>query len=101
MMILSIIVAISSNLVIGKDNTLIWHMPADMKYFKDKTSGHCVITGRKNYESIPEYKKSHPTDDHFVPLLFALGAGKGYNRVTYPVDGMEFGTLARTCIQLD
>lgn len=66
MMILSIIVAISSNLVIGKDNTLIWHMPADMKYFKDKTSGHCVITGRKNYESIPEKFRPLPNRTNIV-----------------------------------
>ena len=53
-MILSIIVAVSENNVIGKDNKLIWHLPADMKFFKDKTSGHFIITGRKNYDSIPE-----------------------------------------------
>jgi len=51
---LSIIVAVAKNNVIGKNNTLIWHLPADMKFFKEKTSGHCIITGRKNYESIPE-----------------------------------------------
>lgn len=50
---LSLIVAVSENQVIGKDNDLVWHLPADMKYFKEKTSGHCIITGRKNYESIP------------------------------------------------
>ncbi|HEX7414470.1 MAG TPA: dihydrofolate reductase [Bacteroidia bacterium] len=53
MMTLSIIVAVSENDVIGKDNSLVWHLPADMKFFKDKTSGHAIITGRKNYESIP------------------------------------------------
>lgn len=51
---LSIIVAASDNNIIGKDNALIWHLPADMQYFKETTMGHCVITGRKNYESIPE-----------------------------------------------
>lgn len=65
-MILSIIVATSANLVIGKDNTLIWHMPADMKYFKEKTSGHCVITGRKNYESIPEKFRPLPNRTNIV-----------------------------------
>jgi dihydrofolate reductase len=50
---ISIIVAVDENNVIGKDNALIWHLPADMKFFKDKTIGHCIITGRKNYESIP------------------------------------------------
>ena len=51
---LSIIVAVAENRVIGKDNKLVWHLPDDMKYFKEKTKGHCIITGRKNYESIPE-----------------------------------------------
>lgn len=51
---ISIIVAVSKNNVIGKDNQLIWHLPADMKFFKEKTIGHIIITGRKNYESIPE-----------------------------------------------
>ena len=53
-MIISIIVAADENNVIGKDNALIWHLPADMKFFKEKTVGHHVLMGRKNYESIPE-----------------------------------------------
>ena len=53
-MIISIIVAASSNYVIGKNNQLPWHLPGDIKYFREKTMGHCVIMGRKNYESIPE-----------------------------------------------
>jgi dihydrofolate reductase len=53
-MILSIIVAAAENHVIGKDNDLVWDLPTDMKFFKEKTKGHPVITGRKNYESIPE-----------------------------------------------
>lgn len=51
-MSLSLIVAVSSNNVIGKDNDLIWRLPNDLKYFKRITSGHCIIMGRKNYESI-------------------------------------------------
>ena len=53
-MLISIIAAASENNVIGKDNDLIWHLPDDMAFFKEKTSGHCVLMGRKNYESIPE-----------------------------------------------
>lgn len=53
-MIVSLIVAKAKNNAIGKDNNLLWHLPADMKFFKETTLGHCVITGRKNYESIPE-----------------------------------------------
>jgi len=51
-MIVSQIVAISENNVIGKDNTLLWHLPNDLKYFKSKTSLHCVIMGRRTYQSI-------------------------------------------------
>ena len=50
---ISLIVAVAENGVIGKDNGLPWHLPADMKYFRDTTMGHCVIMGRKNYDSIP------------------------------------------------
>lgn len=43
-----------SNGAIGKDNKLLWHLPLDMSFFKNTTLGHTIITGRKNYESIPE-----------------------------------------------
>lgn len=63
---ISIIVAVANNNVIGKDNTLIWHLPADMKFFKEKTTGHCIITGRKNYESIPEKFRPLPNRTNIV-----------------------------------
>lgn len=63
---ISFIVAVSENNVIGKDNKLIWHLPADMKFFKDKTTGHCIITGRKNYESIPEKFRPLPNRINIV-----------------------------------
>lgn len=47
-----LIAALSENRVIGKDNKLIWHIPDDLKHFKEKTSGHPVIMGRKTFESI-------------------------------------------------
>lgn len=50
---LSIIVAVAENNVIGKDNDLIWRLPADLKYFKKTTLGHPVIMGRKTFESFP------------------------------------------------
>lgn len=49
---LSIIVAVSSNHVIGLRNRLPWHLPADLKYFKKITTGHAVIMGRKTFESM-------------------------------------------------
>lgn len=51
-MIISIIVAVAENNVIGYDNKLIWHLPADLKFFKSITTGHHIIMGRKTYESI-------------------------------------------------
>ncbi|WP_436515875.1 dihydrofolate reductase [Ekhidna sp. To15] len=52
-MIISMIAAMGSNRVIGKDNDIPWHLPDDFKYFKDTTKGHHVIMGRKNWESLP------------------------------------------------
>jgi len=50
-MIVSHIVAVSRNRVIGKNNGLPWNMPSDAQYFHDVTMGHPVIMGRKNYEA--------------------------------------------------
>ncbi len=49
---LSIIVAIANQNVIGKDNKLIWHLPEDLKRFKRLTTGHTIIMGRKTFESL-------------------------------------------------
>lgn len=49
---ISLIVAVSSNHVIGKDNTLPWHLPEDLKRFRALTTGHHIIMGRKTYESL-------------------------------------------------
>lgn len=49
---ISIIVALAKNLVIGKDNQIPWHIPADLQYFKRITLGKPMIMGRKNFESI-------------------------------------------------
>lgn len=49
---LSIIVAKASNNIIGKDNSLIWHIPEDLKRFKALTTGHTIIMGRKTFESL-------------------------------------------------
>jgi dihydrofolate reductase len=51
-MIISAIVAVSNNLAIGIDNDLPWHMPADLKFFKETTKGHHILMGRKSFDSI-------------------------------------------------
>jgi len=47
-----IMAAKASNNVIGKDNDLVWHLPADLKFFKQTTKGHTLIMGRKTFESL-------------------------------------------------
>ncbi len=42
----------ASNDIIGKDNELVWHLPADLKFFKQTTKGHTLIMGRKTFESL-------------------------------------------------
>lgn len=49
-----LIVAMDNERGIGKNNDLMWHLPADMKFFKETTVGHIVVMGRKNFDSIPE-----------------------------------------------
>ena len=60
---LSIIVAKASNDVIGGDNKLLWHISEDLKRFKEITSGHTIIMGRKTFESLP---KVLPNRHHIV-----------------------------------
>jgi len=62
-MILSIISAIGNNNEIGKANALLWNLPADMKHFKETTSGHPVIMGQRTFESLgtgPDGKSGRP-----------------------------------------
>lgn len=79
---LSCIVAASRNLVIGRGNTLPWHLSADLKRFKRLTSGHCIVLGRRNYEDI-----SRPLPNR-KNLVLTRRAG-------YEAPGCEvFGSLA-------
>ncbi len=48
----TIIAAVAKNNALGKDNQLIWHIPADLKRFKQITTGHHIIMGRKTFESL-------------------------------------------------
>ena len=49
---LILIAAMAQNRVIGKNNTIPWHIPEEMRHFKESTMGHAVIMGRKTFESI-------------------------------------------------
>jgi dihydrofolate reductase len=50
---LSLIAAVSRNRVIGRDNRLLWHLPGDMRHFRETTRGKPVIMGRRTWESLP------------------------------------------------
>ena len=63
---IAFVVAAAENNAIGKDNTLLWRLPDDMKFFKEKTIGHCIVTGRKSYESLPEKFRPLPDRTNIV-----------------------------------
>ncbi|SDS15225.1 dihydrofolate reductase [Gillisia sp. Hel1_33_143] len=60
---LTIIAAAGENNALGKENDLVWHLPDDFKRFKELTSGHHIIMGRKTFESFP---KPLPKRTHLV-----------------------------------
>ena len=60
---LTLIVAASENNAIGKNNGLLWHLPDDFKHFKQTTTGHYIIMGRKTFESFP---KPLPNRTHVI-----------------------------------
>ena len=63
---LSIIAAVAKNRVIGKDNTLLWHLPDDMRHFRETTRGKPVIMGRKTWESLPDAFRPLPGRHNIV-----------------------------------
>ncbi len=64
--ILTLIAAVARNGVIGIDNRLPWHLPADLKRFKALTTGHAVIMGRKTWQSLPEKFRPLPGRQNIV-----------------------------------
>jgi dihydrofolate reductase len=60
---ITIIAAVGENNAIGKDNKLLWHLPDDFKRFKELTSNHYIIMGRKTFESFP---KPLPNRTHVI-----------------------------------
>jgi len=81
-MILSIISAIANNNAIGKKNALLWNLPADMKHFKETTTGHPVIMGQKTFESIG---KPLPNRRNIVLTLDKNFKGNGIE-IFYSID---------------
>ena len=75
---ISLIAAVAKNRAIGKDGLLLWHLPEDMRYFRETTRGKPVIMGRKTWESLPESFRPLPGRKNIVisrnPAYDAAGA---------------------------
>ena len=65
-MAIQLIYARAANGVIGKDNTMPWHLPEDMAHLKDPTRGSAVIMGRKTWDSLPERFRPLPGRSNIV-----------------------------------
>lgn len=112
----TIIAAIDENGTLGKDNDLVWHLPDDFKRFRQLTTGHKIIMGRKTFESFPKplpnrhhiiitrneaYQVEHPEctvvhtlDDALElasadPKAFVIGGGEIYKQALPYVQSME------------
>ena len=88
-MIISMIAAMGSNRVIGKDNDIPWHLPDDFRFFKEKTKGHHVIMGRKNWESLPHRFQPLPDRPNIVITRQSDYIAKGATVVSSLNEGLE------------
>lgn len=75
---ISLIAAVARNRALGKDGQLLWHLPEDMRYFRETTRGKPVIMGRKTWESLPDVFRPLPGRRNIVisrnPAYDAPGA---------------------------
>lgn len=103
---ISLIVAMDKNRLIGDGNSLPWHIPKDLKYFKEITDGNIVVMGRKTYESIKKPLKNRVNlilskDEEFNPkwglklsniesvISFANYCRKKFNKKTFIIGGAQ------------
>jgi len=111
---IAFVVAVAENGVIGRDNQLIWRLPADLRHFKELTLGHPVVMGRRTFESIgkplpgrtnivvtrqPEWQAEGCTVAYSVPtalelahqsdeLVFVIGGAEIYRQALSAADTM-------------
>ena len=111
---ITLIAAVAENNALGKDNQLLWHLPDDFKRFKNVTSGHYIIMGRKTFESFPKplpnrthiiitRQKKYPSENCIVvdslqkaiaicpptEELFIIGGGEIYNQSIEIADKLD------------
>lgn len=83
---IALVVAYSSNRVIGNEGKLPWHLPGDLKHFKELTAGGTVVMGRKTYESIPEKFRPLPGRRNIVLSRNGFRASGAEVRGDLPTD---------------
>lgn len=81
---ISIIAAIADNYAIGKTNNLPWHLPADLKHFKEITTGHAVVMGKRTFESL----SNGPLPNRKNIVLTSI-MSEGVNEKYYEADSLE------------
>ena len=92
---ISIIVAMGANRVIGINNDIPWYLPDDFNYFKEKTKGHFVLMGRKNWESLPHQFKPLPDRQNVVISRQKYYRLKGATVVSSLSDALTFANNAK------
>jgi len=81
---ISIIAAVADNFAIGKSNNLPWNLPADLKHFKELTTGHAIVMGKRTFESLP--KGPLPNRKNIVlTSIMSEGVNEGY----FEADSLE------------
>lgn len=122
---LVIIAAIGKNNELGKDNKLIWHLPGDLKFFKEKTIGKNIVMGRKTFESLPkmlpnrhhivittgnidnsEVEVYHSIEDFLKDYSYSgetcvIGGASIYNSLIDYVDVMYLTEINKECLDAD
>ena len=122
---LVIIAAIGKNNELGKDNKLIWHLPGDLKFFKEKTIGKNIVMGRKTFESLPkmlpnrhhivistgnidnsEVEVYHSIEDFLKDYscsgeTYVIGGASIYNSLIDYVDVMYLTEINKECLDAD
>jgi len=86
--LLTLIAAVARNGVIGKDNGLPWHLPADLRRFKQLTLGHAVIMGRKTWQSLPDKVRPLPGRQNIIVTRNAGFAASGATVVNSLADAI-------------
>ena len=81
---ISIIAAVADNYAIGKSNNLPWRLPADMKHFKQLTTGHAIVMGKRTFESLPK----GPLPDRRNIVLTSV-MSEGVNEGYFEADSLE------------